>query len=147
MHLLLAQDHHFLKVNDAFLLSLHHVFSMLSAADCFCLCLCATHAQTSEIFFQHTFLTSIDTAGPSLLGPLTQILSLGLSAAAVTNYVQSVSVCTVSLPTVHRTYMQIVLTLPGRRSMLSRLHSVSKPGPISRLDSLLDLLCWCHSCM
>jgi hypothetical protein len=32
---------------------------------------------------------SADSAGPALLGPLFQILSLGLSAAAVTNYVQS----------------------------------------------------------
>ena len=47
--------------------------------------------QVSEIFFQHSFLTSADTAGPSLLGPLMSILSLGLSGAAVTNYVQSVS--------------------------------------------------------
>lgn len=45
--------------------------------------------QTAEIFFQKSFLMSADSAGPALLGPLFQILSLGLSAAAVTNYVQS----------------------------------------------------------
>jgi len=49
--------------------------------------------QTAGIFFQPSFLTSADTAGAPLLGPLMQILSLGLSAAAVTNYVQSVSDC------------------------------------------------------
>lgn len=49
--------------------------------------------QTAGIFFQTSFLTSADSAGVPLLGPLMQILSLGLSAAAVTNYVQSVSEC------------------------------------------------------
>lgn len=48
-------------------------------------------SQTAGIFFQPSFMTSADSAGPALLVPLLQILSLGLSAAAVTNYVQSVS--------------------------------------------------------
>jgi hypothetical protein len=47
------------------------------------------HAQAAEVGFLHSFLTSPASAGPLLLGPLYQILSLGLSAAAVTNYVQS----------------------------------------------------------
>lgn len=45
--------------------------------------------QAAEVGFLKTFLMSPASSGPLLLAPLYQILSLGLSAAAVTNYVQS----------------------------------------------------------
>eukprot|EP00775_Hariotina_reticulata_P007828 gene7828-8025_t len=48
----------------------------------------------AKVVVQPGFLAGPDGAG--LIAPIVQILSLGLSAAAVTNYVQSVSITTVS---------------------------------------------------
>ena len=53
----------------------------------FCVLICAL--QAAEVGFQHSFLTSTYSAGPLLLGALYPLLSLGLSASAVANYVQS----------------------------------------------------------
>jgi uncharacterized membrane protein len=48
------------------------------------------HNQVASIFFQPSFLLSSGSAGATLLVPLLQLLALGLSGAAVTNYIQSV---------------------------------------------------------